>query len=276
MTFNSKTPVPQNVDALHNVLRGRNLKIPKRLRQCADYILENHDRIAVSTVADLASGAGVQPSAVIRLCQFLGFSGYSELQRLYRSDYEPSRPDYATRLKQLGADAGSDTAMVLARFVEAGRVSVENVLQTVDLGVLQRAVGALAGAQTIHVVGVRRAFAVASHLAYSMEEMDLPVLLHQNIGTIGSRNMIRPGDVMIAVTFAPYAAAALEMAQFAHDRGVPVVAITDVAARGLTGIADMTLTVREFQVGEFRGLTAAMSLSMALAVSVGQTRHKKT
>ena len=35
--------------------------LPRRLRQCADYIAANTDRIAVSTVAELAAGADVPP-----------------------------------------------------------------------------------------------------------------------------------------------------------------------------------------------------------------------
>ena len=37
----------------------------------------NPDRVAVSTVAELAAAADVQPSALMRFCQELGFSGFS-------------------------------------------------------------------------------------------------------------------------------------------------------------------------------------------------------
>ncbi len=57
--------------------------LPKRLRQCAEYVAANKDRIAVSTVAEMAEGAGVQPSAFMRFCRILGFSGFSEMQRLF-------------------------------------------------------------------------------------------------------------------------------------------------------------------------------------------------
>ena len=35
-------------------------------------------------VAELAAGAEVPPSALMRFCQIMGFSGYSEMQKLFR------------------------------------------------------------------------------------------------------------------------------------------------------------------------------------------------
>ena len=75
---------PASAEAFHQRLAGLIDTLPRRLRQCADHLVLNLDRIAVSTVAELAAGADVPPSAVIRFCQIIGFSGYSELQRLFR------------------------------------------------------------------------------------------------------------------------------------------------------------------------------------------------
>jgi DNA-binding MurR/RpiR family transcriptional regulator len=48
--------------------------LPKRLRQCADYVAEQQAQDCGVTVAERAEGAGVQPSAFIRFCGNLGFS----------------------------------------------------------------------------------------------------------------------------------------------------------------------------------------------------------
>ncbi len=66
--------------------------LPKRLRQCAEYLRANINLIAVSTVAEISAAAGVAPSAFMRFCQALGFSGYSEMQALFRAEYAQSRP----------------------------------------------------------------------------------------------------------------------------------------------------------------------------------------
>ena len=103
------TPPPATVEAVLGAIAGIADRLPARLRQCADYVADNPDRIAVSTVAEVAVGAAVHPSAVMRFCQELGFSGYSEMQRIFREEYARTWPDYATRLQNLRA-AGSGRA----------------------------------------------------------------------------------------------------------------------------------------------------------------------
>jgi len=77
---------PASVVEFEEKLLEVSASLPKRLKQCADYVAANTDRIAVSTVAEMAEAAGVQPSAFMRFCQIMGFSGYSEMQRLFREN----------------------------------------------------------------------------------------------------------------------------------------------------------------------------------------------
>ncbi|MFC5442336.1 MurR/RpiR family transcriptional regulator [Rhizobium halophytocola] len=244
--------------------------LPKRLRQCADHVMANRERIAVSTVAELAQGAGVQPSAIIRFCQILGFSGYSDMQKLFR-DAVVGWPDYATRLDRLrgkGSDAG-----LLAEFVEAGRHSLEGLLTTVDQQELEKATEILADAKLIHVIGLRRSFPVASYIAYALEKMAVPAMLHSVTGGLDSFQAIRPGDALLAITFAPYSQETLDCVALARSREVPVVALSDTAVSPLRRPDVTLLAVSEVDFGAFRSLSATLCLAIALSVAVG-TRHQ--
>ncbi len=99
--------------------------LPRRLRQCADFIAAHSDRIAVSTVAEMGGRGRRSASALMRFCQIMGFSGYSEMQKLFREAYAPGWPDYATRLANLREAGAGSPAALLAEFVEAGRLSLE-------------------------------------------------------------------------------------------------------------------------------------------------------
>ena len=266
------TGPPASVDEFRARLADILDDLPRRLRQCADYIAANTDRIAVSTVAELATGADVPPSAVMRFCQILGFSGFSEMQRLFREAYSPGWPDYSTRLKNLKeGGAGSPTAL-LAEFIEAGRQSLEALAKSADEVALQQAVAVLAGADTVHVVGLRRAFPVASYLAYVFEKMSVPAMLHDGVGKLDHRFALRPNDAVLAITFAPYSEETLTLAQDAKARGLPVVSLTDRMTSPLVRFSDAILTVPEVDFGAFRSLSATIAMAIALAVAVGSAR----
>jgi DNA-binding MurR/RpiR family transcriptional regulator len=246
-------PAPATIEAFRDRLAGLPEALPKRLRQCADYIAANTDRIAVSTVADLAAGADVPPSALMRFCRLMGFSGFSEMQRLFRDAYAPGWPDYATRLQNL-RDTGSGSASALvAEFVEAGQLSLQSLAKSLDEAALGQAVGVLAGAGMIHVVGLRRAFPVAAYLAYVFEKMQVPAMLHDGVGKFDHRFALRPGDAVLAITFAPYSEETLALAADARARGLPVVAVTDRLTSPLA-----RPYVRQI-IERFRGQTVVMS-----------------
>ncbi len=263
---------PASVDEFRDRLAAITTDLPRRLRQCADFIAANSDRIAVSTVAELAAGADVPPSALMRFCQIMGFSGFSEMQKLFREAYAPGWPDYSTRLRNLkDGGAGSPTAL-LAEFVEAGRLSLEALAKTVDEAALAQAVSLLAKAGTVHIVGYRRAFPVASYLAYVFGKMSVPSMLHDGVGKLDHRFALRDGDAVLAITFAPYGEETLALAQEARDRGLIVVGITDRVTSPLARMADTIVTVPEVDFGAFRSLSATIALALSLAVAVGSAK----
>jgi DNA-binding MurR/RpiR family transcriptional regulator len=267
------SPVPTTVEEFHGCLAAITPDLPKRLSQCAAFVAAHSDRIAVSTVAELAAGAEVPPSALIRFCQIMGFSGYSEMQKLFRDAYTPGWPDYSTRLRTLKESGGGSPGALLAEFVEAGRLSLEALAKSLDEKALASAVQVLAGAGTVHLMGLRRAFPVAAYLVYVFEKMQVPAMLHDSVGKLDHRFALRPGDALLAITFAPYSEETLTLTQDARDLGLPVVGLTDRLASPLTRLCDATLLVPEVDFGAFRSLSATIALALTLAVAVGSARR---
>ncbi len=266
------TAPPQTVDAFHDRLAQLDGTLPRRLQNCADHLAAHADKIALSTVAQIATAAGVPPSAMMRFCQVLGFSGYAEMQRLFRSALPAGLPDYATRLANLKAGPGGTPAALLAEFVDAGRQSLEALTLGLDESTLDQAVGTLAAARMIHLAGVRWSFPVVAYLAYVFEKLGIAALLHAGGGGMTAQAVLQPGDVVIVVSFAPYAAEALALAQTARDRGLAVIALSDNRESPLARLATTTLTVKEVDFGAFRSLSATIALALSLAVAVAARR----
>ena len=268
----AELPAPATIEEFRERLAAISEGLPRRLRQCADHIAANIDRIAVSTVAELAAGADVPPSALMRFCQILGYSGFSEMQKLFRDAYSPGFPDYSTRLQNLKQGGAGTPSALLGEFIEAGRLSLEALAKSADEAALAQAVALLSAADTIHIIGLRRAFPVASYLAYVFDKMAVPAMLHEGTGKLDHRHALRPGDAVLAITFAPYSEETIALAQDARARGLAVVALTDRITSPLARVGDAILTVPEVDFGAFRSLSATLALAIALAVAVGSAR----
>lgn len=265
---------PENLEELTDRIAQLQQTLPKRLRQCADYILQNTHEIAFSTVAEISERANVQPSAVMRFCQVIGFGGYTDMQKLVRQTIQPKMPDYNERIQNLRESGDDSPAAILAEFVEAGRKSLEQLSATVNEASLEQAVETLAQAQLIHVVGMRRAYPVASYLSYAFEKLHIPSVLHGGGGRLTHAEAMREGDALIAITFAPYSPETIALADEAVSRGLPVILMSDSPSLPINGTSVVPLIVSEIDFGAFRSLSATLSLAISLAVATGARRSR--
>lgn len=265
---------PQSVEALFEKISDRSQALPRRLRQCADFMVQYADEIAFSTVADFSERAEVQPSAVMRFCQVMGFAGYSDMQKLFRQNIHPKTTDYRERIENLRNSGADSPSAILAEFVDAGRQSLEQLSATVNQASLEQAIAALAQAQLIHIVGLRRAYPVASYLSYAFEKLNVPSMLHGGSGRLTQNNALRTGDVLIAITFAPYSPETIALADEAARRGLPVVVISDTPTLPMETASFVPLIVSEIDFGAFRSLSASLSLAISLAVATGARRSQ--
>lgn len=272
MSETQALPPPTSVEAFRQRLAQLQGSLPRRLQDCADHLAMNLDSIALSTVAQVADHARVPPSALMRFCHIMGFSGYAEMQRLFRGALAKAPPDYATRLANLKSHGAGQPLALVAEFVEAGRLSLEGLARNLDENALEQAVTTLSRAQTIHLAGFRRSFPVAAYLAYVCDKLGLPAILHDGVAGLAQRSVMRPGDALVAITFAPYSDETLALARYARALGLQVVVLTDPPATRLVGLADTVLTVTEVDFGAFRSLSSAIALALALAVAVATRR----
>lgn len=274
MADDTALSAPQTLEELRDQVAQRLDALPKRLRQCGSVLLREPSRVAVMTVAQFAEAAEAPPSAVIRFAKEFGFSGYSELQQIVRARVVGTWPDYEERLNLLRGSGGTTPDALLAEFVGAGHDSLER-LTAIRPESLERAVDLLGAAQMIHLIGFRRSYPAVAYLAYAFEKMNLSVVLHDGGGGFVLESGFRDGDIVLAVSFAPYAPETTALVQRVKARGVKLVGITDEFDAPLGALCDEVLLVSEVDVGAFRSLTATFALAATLAVATGMARDAK-
>jgi DNA-binding MurR/RpiR family transcriptional regulator len=257
-------------------LAQRSATLPKRLRQVASFLAEHPDEIALGTAAAVAARAGVQPSTLVRFAQALGYEGFSELQHVFRARLRSRFPDYRERVARLrGASVpGGVSASLLDGFTHSAALSLDRLKAGLDPALADRAIAMLAGAEIIHILAARRVFPVAVYLAYAFSKLAVRNALVDHVGQLGAEQLAlaTPRDAVLAISFAPYATATIELAAAASAKGVPIVAITDSAVSPLASLATLRLDVSEADYGAFRSLSATFALAMTLAVGTAEVR----
>ena len=275
----SDEQVPQDFEALKAAILQRKAVLPKRLKQVAAYALDNPDEIAFGTAASVALSAGVLPSTLIRFAQHLGFDGFTSLQGVFRARLRERNSSYEERLNTLrvGDGTAAGNHRILDGFLTASRKSLDVMSRSLDEGTLDRAIGMLAGAETLYILARRRSYPVASYLAYALGKLEVRNQMIESAAGLDPEmiSFATPKDAVLVISFSPYAPATIEDARGLSERGVPLVAITDSAFSPLAGFAKLWFEVAEADFGGFRTLASTMALSMALAVGVGEARRAR-
>lgn len=265
----SELPGPDSFESFARRVARRGRHLSPKLRQIADYVLRHPDEVALETVSGVARRAGVAPSAVVRFAQAMGFGGFGEMQRLFRERLVDRLPSYAERIRET---EDGQAGPVLAGFVRATAAGLEHLGKTVREDDLEGAASLVLRAETVHLVGQRRSFPLAAYLAYAFAHLGLRTRLLDGVG--GMLALQATGmsgrDLLIAVSFRPYAPETLDVVERAASLSVPLLALTDLPSSPIAGPAARVLLVEEAQLQGVRGLAVASTLAAALVLATGR------
>ncbi|MCE0493686.1 MurR/RpiR family transcriptional regulator [Vibrio salinus] len=264
-----------NLTELQDQIRERYSQLSKRLKQVAEYVLDNAQSTAFDTVAVIADNAGVPPSTLIRFANAFGYSGFNEMKQLFRKNLLEETTSYTDRvrlLKELDEDIepADQPSTILHEFSRANSQAMHNLALQIAGEDLSKAVDLLVKAKSVHVIGLGRSFSVASYLAYALRHLNNRVFLVDGLGGMFREqvNMIESEDVLIAVSFTPYAKEAVIATEAASKVGAKQLIITDSQISPLASMSDICFYVKEAEVDGFRSQAASMCLAQTLAVSL--------
>jgi DNA-binding MurR/RpiR family transcriptional regulator len=267
---------PRDFAALKALIAERAQALPKRLTQIASFALENPDEIAFGTVSSIAEQAEVQPSALVRFAQALGYQGFSDMQEIFRSRLRDRILNYDERLQQLRQHApdASKPNVIFHGFCAASARSIAALQEKLDPASLDTAVERLAAAETIYLIGLRRSFPIASYMAYALGKLGVRTMLVDAVGGLAAEQMTfaSPGDAVLAISFTPYASETVTLARAAAETGVPVIAITDSPFSPLAQVAGLWIEISEANFEGFRSMAATLTLAMTLTVAIAERR----
>ncbi len=273
---------PLTFDDLKTEIARRQVELPARLRQIAEFAVMHPNDMALGTVASIAGRARVQPSSIVRFANAFGYDGFSALQQVFRSRLvEGAGPSYRERIAAMrderadalanGRAPSSGPADVLTRFVADGVAALEHLHESIRETDLKRAIRLLARAERIYVLAQGRSFPVAFYLYYAICRLDLRADL---VDGVGGTARLQAGtatkrDALLAISFKDYSPEVVTLADEMRQRGLAVVTITDGPLSPLAASAAVAFEVAEDETHAFRSLVAPLCLAQSLVVALG-------
>lgn len=245
--------------------------LSKQLQTIALYVEKNRNSIGIEGIREFARHCGVQPSAVVRFAKRFGFSGFSDLQSMFRVNLSrqlmPVRNDRSTCTKVIesGNHEWSDWE-VAKDFLAEAATGLQELASGVDESAFQRTLHLMSESECIWLVAAGDSFPVATYMEYAMQKTDKRIIAFNTVASMqfGRNHAVRRGDVMVFISYFPYAEETLAVARTAAERGAKLIVITDTRMSALAQLSDVVLVVSDKLTGGFRSLCSAMGLMQSL------------
>jgi len=253
-----------------------------RLQQITRYAMTHPNDMALETIAVIAKRTEVPPSSLIRFAKSFGFSGFSEMQKVFQQGLLGRMSEYQKRVQNLNLEISQQEDEIqsnLGYFVQGGIQALQSLRKTVKDEDIEKAASIMIESDVVHIAAQRRSFPIGTYLTYALSHLGVPNMLLDSVGGMFPEQgkNIRKGDVLLAISFSPYAHEVLKLAGNVKEQGIPVIVISDSILNPLGLFSDVCLEVEETEIFGFRGviLSALMCLSLSLVVELGSQMEKQ-
>ena len=205
--------------------------LSRQQRVIADFLLDHLQKVPLLSVMEIAERTQTSEATVVRLGQRLGYKGYARLKMALVDMLREEREGGTRAQAALPADVGKD---VLAAMSRLEIQNIERTLDSIDRRAFERSATLMAEADHVFCFGLGISAHLAELAAYLFTEHGVRATALDSRFTSPREQLVvmRPGDIILGLSFQPYSQATLEVLEEAQSRGLATVAITDRATAG--------------------------------------------
>jgi RpiR family transcriptional regulator, carbohydrate utilization regulator len=218
-------------------LRGLYPSLKSALQKVANVILQQPEMAIYASVNEVAAAAGVSEATVMRFCRTLGFKGFQDFKiALAREMVTPSQFPHEE------VKAEDDPATIVRKVFQASIAALQDTLEVLDLGTVQKAAQTVLQARQILIFGVGDAGPVVDYAGNRFFLMGLNAHGYTDAyHMLTAASVSGPEDVLLAVSHLGSTREVVEAAQLAKAAGARVIAITNNSLSPLSRLSDLIL-----------------------------------
>ncbi|MFJ7727742.1 MurR/RpiR family transcriptional regulator [Neobacillus sp. NPDC097160] len=249
--------------------------LPNKQRLLCDFILENHQDLGLWTVKELAEHAEVGTTTILRLVKVLGYDSFFDLKK----EFHHVQKDYSDKWeyvqKSFGSQEENQQYKTLSTVWQEGVNLLDKSLNPQLVENFSVAMDLIANATRINLLGLRPYKAVAIYLELLIEEFHSKTrqLSNDSESMIDRILQFEKDEVIILFAFTPYTQRTIDAASVAHQKGIPMIVITDHLSCPIASYSSVILKVEPSK--EHFTIIPIIALVEAMVIELGK-RNSKT
>lgn len=227
---------------LLDLIREHFKGMSKSQKKVANYVLDHPNDIALYAAAEFGSKIGVSESTVIRFSNALGFSGYTELQKLVREQF----------FKESSLTSYQQSKMVIPKnnsfhkqVMEQDRESILTTMNQIDEQAYQTAVQRLSNAKSVYVLGLRSSYSAANWLSFSLGlvKENVHFMRPDTEDVIRTITQMDEHSVVIIISFHRYLKETIQIAGLIRKQKSYIIGISDSILAPIHAYSDVLFPI---------------------------------
>jgi DNA-binding MurR/RpiR family transcriptional regulator len=210
----------------------------KSFAKLADYLLNSYIEAAFMTASELAHTLDLDAATVVRFSQFLGYSGFPELQREIRSRV---KNDLLIRPKQ--AEIVDSTPGIVSRAMQELALALEQTRITLDTDALESLAEKVGQVRRTLLLAEGPAQPTAYSLVHYFEQGGFPIYIARpGIADLARTvNTATSQDLIMAIEVAGQSPSIARALSEARSNNIPTAAIVGASSLASARAADIVL-----------------------------------
>lgn len=225
-------------------LRERMPSLRLSERKVAHFVVDHPDAVRSLSIIELGDRSGVSEATVLRLCQALGFRGYTDFKATLIEDLAASQALGTALAGQAYAEVqeGDPLSSVVRKVLRMDIQALLDTMAVLDIEQLGAAVSLLLTARRVECYGIGGSGPVVQDAAYRLLRVGLSAsaCTDSHLQVVHAA-LLGPGDVALCVSHSGETRDILDALLTAREAGARTIALTSFPRSPLARAADVKL-----------------------------------
>lgn len=258
-------------------IKNEYINLTAKEKKAADYILKNGEKVVYMSIAELAEKSGVVKSAIIRLCQSLGYSGYTEFKLLLSKELAINEQmNYSPYINQ-----NDNTSEILDKIFAANIKTLHDTAVGLDRTMLEAAVNILEAAEHIYIYGIGTSAGIVRDFQYRLMQLGYIAFAFGDIANMKVSTLnITSKDAAIGISNSGRTVATVDALKTARERGAKTICLTSYSNCEIIKQSDCPLVVIsdeiQYPMEAISARLAHISVLDAITVSLSSRKYEDT
>lgn len=258
-----------------SIIRSYYPSLTKKEKLLADYILSHFEEIPSMPTAVLAERAGVVKSVIVRLCQSLGFSGYTEFKLSLSRELVRNEQFHFTPYIQKDDTPGAIFQKIFAANVK----TLHDTAETMELGLLEQVVEVLSSAKHIYIYGVGTSAGIVCDFQYRLMQLGFTAFCFTDIVNMKVSTLnITSEDAAVGISNSGRTVATVDSLNFAHDKGAKTICLTSYQNSEITKKSDFSIVIKtdeiQYPIEAISARIAHISVLDSIAIALSARNYE--